>query len=594
MNLAVPSLRRSVAGSVEAWRGVNELVPVPRLRLLTLAALGAAVGLTETMFLAIIATAGVALAGGGVAAVKLPFGVIDKLSIPTLLIAGTALAISTLAAQFLIQVNIARINSRTTSTLRQDTYRAFVETGWAVQRGEIEGVFVNYMTGHIPRVANLLTSIIIELTAAITLLVFIVGAVAISPFIAVVVIALGALLFSIFLPVRGLARRAGRESAKANRTLSTSFIDAVAASREIKAYGVEDAVRLRIDDEIEAVQRPAYRSLLLQGLVPVLYQRAVYLILLGGLGLVYALDIKEVGSIGAALLLVLRAMQQGQFIQVSEQAIAESRPWIAELKQQREYYEANIVRSGSTPLDRVEEIEFDGVSYRYGNGALALDGVSFTARRGDLIGLVGPSGSGKSTLSELIVRLDRPTAGRYKVNGRDSWDFDQRTWTEQVVLVPQLGQLIEASIEENIRFLRPGISHAAVVEAAVRAHLLGEIDEMEAGFDTFVGERGRRGLSGGQRQRLSIARAVARRPSLVVLDEPTSSLDHEAEDAIVETIEELRTHACVFVIAHRLSTLRHCDRVLVLRDGKQEMVSTLDDLPERSEFLTMARAASEL
>jgi ABC-type multidrug transport system fused ATPase/permease subunit len=403
------------------------------------------------------------------------------------------------------------------------------------------------------------------------------------------VIVLGAILYFCFLPVRGIARRAGKESQNATRALFTTFREAISASREIKAYGVEDPVRERVNREIDELERPAFRMRVASGFVPVLYQRLVFLILLGGIGLVYALDIHDVGAIGASLLIVLRAMQQAQSVQSSDPAIAEGLPWVAELKEGRERYRTNQTSFGDAPLSDIEEIAFEDVSYSYPGadgaaGTLALNGVSFTAKKGELLGVIGPSGSGKSTLSELIVRLDEPTSGTYRVNGRAASDFDRGDWTRHVVLVPQLGHLIAASVSDNIRFLRNDVSEEAVRLASDRANLTGDVLDLDDGFETIVGERGHRGLSGGQRQRLSIARAVAVQPGLIVLDEPTSALDHKAETVIVETIEMLRKHACVVVIAHRLSTLRHCDRVLVLRDGKVEAFCAPNELEARSEF----------
>ncbi len=572
--------------SIKAWREVNDLIHVSRGRVLLVGALGAAVGLSESAFLGILASVGVAITGSDSSPVKFPFLALDDLSIPTLLAMGAALALVTLAAHFLITFQIARLAANLIARLRRDLYRDFTRASWRIQRAEVASTFVNYVVFHTPRIAALVASVVHQLVAAITLSVFIVGALLISPLISVVVIGLGALLYVGFLPVRSSVRRAGEEAKVATRTLLGSFVEAIAASREIKAYGVEDSVRERINDEIEDLERPQFRVRVFTGFVPVLYQRLVFLILLGGLGLVYALDIKDVGSIGASMLIVLRAMQQGQAIQTADPHIAENRPWVAELKEGRDLYRTNPTEFGEARLPGVDEIEFENVSYSYGveGEALALDGVSFSARRGELVGVIGPSGSGKSTLSELLVRLDEPTSGSYRVNGRPASEFDRASWTNRVVLVPQIGHLITATIEENIRFLRPDVTAEAVRAASDRAHLTEDVEEFDDGFATEVGERGHRGLSGGQRQRLAIARAVALPPSLIVLDEPTSALDHKAEGVIVETIEALRKEACIVVIAHRLSTLRHCDKVLVLREGKVEAFCTPAELAKKSDF----------
>lgn len=585
----------SLSVSVQAWREVGEFVHIGRWRVLFLAGLGTIVGASESVFLAILASVGIAIAGrgggaDGLGSVKLPGVAITGLSIPSLLELGVGLALLTMVVQFFITVQLSKITAEVNTVMRREIYREFSHASWRTQRNEVESAFVNFIVFHIPRCSSMVTSIISQLTSVATLAVFLLVALAMAPGIALVVIVLGALLWVGFLPVRRITRDAGEESKSMTRRLFRTIIDAISASREIKAYGVEDPVRERINEEIDDLERPAFRVRVAAGFVPVLYQRLVFLILLGGVALVYILDIKDVGAIGGALLIVLRAMQQAQSVQAADPIIAEARPWLAELKEGRDKYTAGRMLVGDAVLPELEEIELDNVGYSYGEEGqpLALDGVSFKAKRGELIGVIGPSGSGKSTLSELLVRLDAPSSGSYRVNGRPAADYDRESWTRQVVLVPQLGHMITASVEDNIRFLRPGVTEEAVRNAADRANLTVDVLEFEEGFETKVGERGNRGLSGGQRQRLTIARALAVPPGLIVLDEPTSALDHKAEGVIVETIESLREHALVIVIAHRLSTLRHCDKVLVLRDGKTEAFCPPDELADLSTFFREA------
>ncbi|MEY2418906.1 MAG: ATP-binding cassette, subfamily bacterial, partial [Actinomycetota bacterium] len=498
----------SFSVSVKAWREVGEFVHIGRVRVVVLAFLGMIVGISESAFLAILASVGISIAGqGNSSVVKLPLVSLTGLSIPALLELGAGLALATMCVQFFITVQLSRITAQVNTLMRREIYREFSHASWRTQRSEVESAFVNFIVFHVTRASGLVTAIISQFTSLATLAVFLVVALLMAPGIALVVIVLGALLWVGFLPVRRITRDAGEESKSATRKLFRTFVDAISASREIKAYGVEDPIRERIDEEINDLERPAFRVRVASGFVPVLYQRLVFMILLGGVALVYVLDIKDVGSIGGALLIVLRAMQQAQSVQAADPVIAEARPWLAELKEGRDRYTAGRMRVGDAVLDGLEEIELENVGYSYGEDgqALALDGVSFKARRGQLIGVIGPSGSGKSTLSEVLVRLDSPTFGSYRVNGRPASDYDRESWTRQVVLVPQLGHLITASVEENIKFLREGVTEADVRSAADQANLTADVLEFEEGFDTKVGERGNRGLSGGQRQRLTIA-----------------------------------------------------------------------------------------
>lgn len=183
-----------------------------------------------------------------------------------------------------------------------------------------------------------------------------------------------------------------------------------------------------------------------------------------------------------------------------------------------------------------------------------------------MVGIIGPSGAGKSTLVKLLLGVRDPSEGRVLVEGIDLREVDREWWTERVAFVAQDAQLFTGTVAENIRFFRHGIDDAAVRRAAARAHVLADVEALPEGFDTHLGERGSQ-LSGGQRQRLSIARAIAGGPDVLILDEPTSALDMRSEQLIRETLNELHGEQTVIVIAHRMSTLQQCDRLLVVDGG---------------------------
>jgi ABC-type multidrug transport system fused ATPase/permease subunit len=212
---------------------------------------------------------------------------------------------------------------------------------------------------------------------------------------------------------------------------------------------------------------------------------------------------------------------------------------------------------------------------------------------GEIVGIVGPSGSGKSTLSQLILRLREPTAGSITVNRSPAAGFTLASWYQHVSLVPQDPRLFHSTVAENIAFLDERITLEMVIEAARAANVHDVIESLEHGYDTLIGP-GFRDLSGGQIQRIGIARALARGAQVLVLDEPTSALDVHSEAVIQATLESLRGHALVLIIAHRLSTLSICDRILVLRDGQVETIGTLNEVSERSDFFRRALDAGTL
>jgi len=214
------------------------------------------------------------------------------------------------------------------------------------------------------------------------------------------------------------------------------------------------------------------------------------------------------------------------------------------------------------------QIELDNVRFRYTpNGPVVLDGVNLQANPGDVIGIVGRSGSGKSTLTKLVQRFYVPEGGRVLVDGVDLGVVDTAWLRRSIGVVLQENFLFNRSIRENIALSNPGLPMEAVVQAAKLAGAHDFILELPEGYDNPVGEHGCN-LSGGQRQRIAIARALITNPRILIFDEATSALDYESERIIQENMAAICKGRTVFIIAHRLSTVRQCDRIIVMDKGQ--------------------------
>lgn len=215
------------------------------------------------------------------------------------------------------------------------------------------------------------------------------------------------------------------------------------------------------------------------------------------------------------------------------------------------------------------QITFDRVGFRYPSRdeVVVLREVSFTADPGQQIALVGPSGAGKSTIASLMLRFYDPTEGAIMFDGRDSLGFPMTSLRAQMAVVMQDVFLFGGTIRENIAYGKPGATEEEIIEAAVQANAWDFIQSFPDKMETVVGERGVQ-LSGGQRQRIAIARAVLKNPRILILDEATSSLDSESERLVQEALEKLMEGRTSLVIAHRLSTVRKADKIIVLSDGK--------------------------
>ncbi len=289
-------------------------------------------------------------------------------------------------------------------------------------------------------------------------------------------------------------------------------------------------------------------------------------VLLGGAAFVVRGDLSAGGFVGFLLLV-------GVFYRPLEKigAVIETYPkGIAGFRRYQELLatEPDIAdRPGAIPAPPLRgEIRFEGVRFGYSPDRPVLDGVDLTIRAGETVAFVGPAGAGKTTLLSLIPRFYEPEAGRITIDGHDIRDLTLASLRGQIGIVQQDVFLFAGTIRENIAYGRLDASEAEIMDAAARARLDGLIASLPEGLDTVIGERGVK-LSGGQKQRLAIARAFLKNPPILILDEATSALDTQTEREIQASLFELAEGRTTLVIAHRLATIRHADRIVVVAEN---------------------------
>ncbi|MEU2200342.1 ABC transporter ATP-binding protein [Isoptericola sp. NPDC019482] len=369
-----------------------------------------------------------------------------------------------------------------------------------------------------------------------------------------------------------------------------------------RAHGLERTAVSRVADGAEEVRRAALRLDLLNGRVASVSWVAMQL--LGVCCLVLAAVVSLTGFIavtpGEVVLLstYFGLLTQGltqvlNLVPVTARGVESVRS-IAEV-----LAEPDLERNeGRRQVDDVRgHLRLEHVSHRYPDAADdALHDVDLEIREGETVAFVGPSGSGKSTLLNLVLGFVRPTAGRLLLDGADMAELDLRTVRRWVSVVPQESVLFEGTIRENVAYgLDTAGEDPAATDARVRAALrdANALDFVEAqpdGWDTVVGQRGAR-LSGGQRQRLAIARALVRDPRILFLDEATSALDPEAEGVVRDALDRLMRDRTTLVVAHRLSTVRAADRIVVLEHGRVVEVGSHDALMARGARYAALHAA---
>lgn len=400
--------------------------------------------------------------------------------------------------------------------------------------------------------------------------------------------AIGGMYALVYVVVQGLLGRMGEDRTAANTERFTAAGEALGGIKDIKLLGRESAYLSRFRPPSVRFARHAATSGTLAE-VPKFLIEAVGVGGILGLALVLMVTTEGIGTVlpilglyafaGYKLIPAAQRIYEG-FARLRFGASAVEGVY-EDLRQRSEL--AEIHNAGIPPWIPTQDITLDGLSYHYPNAAKpALQDISLTIPVGSVVGLVGGTGAGKTTLVDLILGLLRPTEGCLRIDGEEVTAANLRAWQNTLGYVPQDIFLTDSSIAENIAL---GVPPAQMDRAAVeRCALMAQIhdfivSELPEQYDTLVGERGVR-LSGGQRQRIGIARALYHEPSVLVFDEATSALDSITERAVMDAVNSVRRHKTIILIAHRLSTVRNCDRIFMLENGRIHRSGSYDELLE--------------
>jgi ABC-type multidrug transport system fused ATPase/permease subunit len=424
------------------------------------------------------------------------------------------------------------------------------------------------------------------ITSLVTFLVMLVSAFALNPFAAGIVAVTSLSIFALLRPIRNIGRRNARLVSRSQVNYAGSVAEAIRVAEETHVFGVDASQRERVGGFIRDARGLVFRFQLLAKVVSNIYQGMIYLLMVGALAAVYVWDRSQAASLGAVLLLSIRAGSTGQQVSANFQGLSQSIPFIERIQGVARRYEDSAPPSGTRPLTEMHALAFEHVSFAYREELPVLRDVSFQVTAGETIGIVGPSGAGKSTLVQLLLKLRPPAEGRFAIDGVAVEEFVPQDWHRLVSYVPQEPRLLHATVADNIRYFRD-IGDAAVERAARLARIHDEIMEWPQGYDSIVGPRAD-AVSGGQQQRICLARALVARPAMLVLDEPTSALDPRSETLIQDSLNALKHELTLFIVAHRMSTLDICDRVMVIIDGRLAAFDTRERLQEENAYYRSA------
>ncbi len=455
--------------------------------------------------------------------------------------------------------------------LRHKLVAALLRQEVAWHQARPTGVLLARVTNDVHHVQYGVMGIVDAIHKPLSLLVLVGAAFAMNPRLAGLAVAV---LPLVAWPIHRFGRRLRNASRAANdghARLSGIVSEILTGIRVVQSYGGEAAVQARFDAANEAQRRLKMRTfaaqLLPSPVVELIAATGAGVVIWVGGGQVFRGEVQPgqliaflvaLGLLNDPLKGIANAWSQAQRALAGADrifAIVDREPAIAD--------------AGTVVLDaRRVEARFEHVDFDYGDGPVLRD-VSFAMPAGRVVALVGASGAGKSTAAGLLARLHDPTGGRILINGRDLRDYTLASLRRHVAVVGQDTFLFDDTVRANIAFGRPGeaVTEAEVVAAAKAANAHDFIEALPRGYDTRIDELGQR-LSGGQRQRISIARAILRDAPLLVLDEATSALDAESEAAVQEALDRLVRDRTVLAIAHRLSTVRDADHIVVLDEGR--------------------------
>ncbi len=543
---------------------LSNLVRGHRGRMTALALASFAGALVEAGFLVLLTAVGMALVADS--DVVGPF-VGQTTTIPTALTLAALLLCIRLVLSLGAVVMSAGLTARVTSEQRLRLAHAFLLSSWEVQSNEPAGRLQELLTTFVSRSNQAVATLAQALTSILSLAAFLVTSLVVNPLATLAVMILLVVVGALLTPLRKLIRARSREYSQSNLAFANAVSEFGSLGMEMQTFGVQDRFIGKIDDLTHTTISAQRRVNILSDSLSPLYSTLAYGAALGGVALLSSVRGFSFLDIGAVMLLMLRSLGYGQQLASALGKLASATPFLERVRIAIDKYSSSPATQGEVVAASATPLVANDVDFGYVEGRTALAGASFKIDPGEVVGVIGPSGAGKSTLAQLLLGLREPSAGSISVAGVPLKDVQRDWWTERMVFVAQDARLFTGTVAENIRFFREGIDDEQLRTAARKANLLVDIESLSDGFDTHLGERGSQ-LSGGQRQRLSIARALAGSPEFLVLDEPTSALDGRSESLIRETLDELRGQVTIVLIAHRMSTLDICDRIMVVEDGR--------------------------
>lgn len=574
----------------DVWRDIKPLLPGKSRRCVTiLVAESIFAGLLEATLLVLIVGVALAVAnGGGMVGVSVPLRGALQLDPGRALIVAATAGLAMLGSHLHVARLTAYISAGVLETARERIIAAFMVASWARQAQDREGGLQEAASTLATQTSYLVILLCGFAAAVMGLAALLLAALAVHPIVTLSVLLFGTLLFFAIRPLGRITHRRGQDFVARNSDFTERMSEWSTLAMELRVFGVQGVEARRLSDKNRETSSSLRRVHFVARLASDLYRDFAVLFLVCAVAALYFLVDADLPSVGAVMLLIVRSLSYAQSANAGIQQINQLKPNLESLLARLESFEMTAEPVGFRTIDAVTRLNLEKVGYDYAPGRPGIDGITIDIVGGEAVGIIGPSGGGKSTLVQVLLRLRPPTRGTVRVSGVPYEEVHSASWSRLVALVPQEPKLYWATVADNIAFLRPGITRVQVEEAAAAANVFDDIRQLPQGFDTELGPRGA-GLSGGQKQRIAIARALVGEPQLLILDEPSSALDVRSEQLLQRTIEGLKGRITLLIVAHRLTTLSCCDRIVAMDGGRVKVIGTLTEALAETSLVDDAR-----